>query len=109
MMVGDVLVVTASATTKIRADRVDPLGRADDHVLELGPIEAFLVFDHFGLDSFSIDRERDENDFSVDPANAGSAERDVMNVKSDRRRDAVCDCARVTVAAYSEKFLAERG
>ena len=79
-MVGDVLVITASATPEIRADRANPLDRADDHVPESCPIEAFLVFDHFGLDAFSIDRERDENDFAVDPANAGSAERDVMDV-----------------------------
>jgi hypothetical protein len=38
------------------------------------------VFDYFGLDPFSIDCERDENDFSVAPADAGSPECDVMNV-----------------------------
>ena len=79
-MVRDVLVVTASATPKIRADRANSLDRADDHVPESRPIEPFPAFDHLGLDAFSIDRERDENDFSVDPANAGSAERDIMNV-----------------------------
>jgi hypothetical protein len=80
MMVGDVLVITASATPKIGADRANSLDRGDDHVPESCPIEAFPVFDHFGLDAFSIDRERDENDFSVDPANAGSPERDIMDV-----------------------------
>jgi hypothetical protein len=80
MMVRDVLVVTASATPKIRADRANALGRTDDHVPESCPIEAFPLFDHFDLDAFSIDCERDENDFSVDPANASSAERDIMNV-----------------------------
>jgi hypothetical protein len=80
MMVGEVLVITASATPKIRADRANALDRADDHVPESRPVEAFPVFEHFGLDAFSIDRERDENDFSVAPANAGSAERDIMNV-----------------------------
>jgi hypothetical protein len=38
------------------------------------------VFDDFGFDSFSVDRERDKNDFSVVLAHTGSPKRDIMNV-----------------------------
>ena len=85
MTVGDVLVVAASAMTKIRADRLDPLSRANDHFSELGPIKALFTFNHLDLDLFAIDRERYENDFPFKASHAGSAERDVINVKSDRR------------------------
>ena len=85
MTVGDVLVIAASALTKIRADRVDPLSRANDHLSELGPIKALFAFDHLGLDPFPIDCERYENDFPFEASYAGSAERDVINVKPDRR------------------------
>ena len=80
MSVGDMLVVAASAMTKIRADRVNPLGRGNDHLPELRSIKAFSAFDDFGLDSFPVDRERYKNNFSVEPADAGASERDIMNV-----------------------------
>ena len=80
MRIGDMLVIAASAMTKIRADRVNPLGRGNDHLPKLRSIKAFSVFDDFGLDSFSVDRERDENNFSVESAYSGASERDIMNV-----------------------------
>ena len=83
--VGDVLVIAASAMTKIRAKRVDPLSRVNDHLSELGPIKALFTFNYLGLDLFPIDRERDKNNFPILTAHAGSAEGDAMNVKSDRR------------------------
>jgi hypothetical protein len=80
MMVSDVLVIAASALTKIRAERLNPLGRANDHPTEPGSIEAFSVFYYLGLDSFSIDGEWDKNDFSVEPSDPGAAKCDVLNV-----------------------------
>lgn len=79
-MVGDMLVIAPSAMTKIRADRVNSLGRCSVHLPEHRPIEAFPVFDHFRFDSFSIDREWDENDLSIEPAYPGSSKCDVMDV-----------------------------
>ena len=80
MTVGDMLVIAAAALAKIRADRVNPLGRANDHLPELRAVETFSVFNDFGLDSFPIDRERDEDNFSVEPSYPCAPERDVMNV-----------------------------
>ena len=83
MLVGDVLVVAPAAMTKIGADRVNPLSRANDHLPQLRPIEAFPALNDFGLDLLSVNRERYENDFCVEATDAGSAECDVVNVQSD--------------------------
>jgi hypothetical protein len=85
MMVGDVLVVAASATTKIRADRANSLVRVNDYLSEPCAIKALFVFNHFGFDSFPINRERYEDDLPLEAADAGSTEGDVTNVKPDRR------------------------
>jgi hypothetical protein len=84
MLVRDMLVIAASALTEIRADGVNSLGRANDDLSELRPIETFPALNHFNFDPFPVDRERYEYDFSVKPADTGSAECDVMNVQFDR-------------------------
>jgi hypothetical protein len=80
MMVSDVLVIAASALTKIGTERLNSIGGASDYPFELGSIEAFSVFYYLDLDSFSIYSERDEYNFSVEPSDPGTAKRDVMNV-----------------------------
>jgi hypothetical protein len=85
MKIGDMLVIAAAATTKIRANRVNPLVGANGYLSKLRPIKALPVLNDFGFDLFSIDRKRYENDFSVEPTHACSAEPDVMNLESDRR------------------------
>jgi hypothetical protein len=85
MSVGHVLVVTAAAMAKIRADRLDSIWGGNDHLLQSRSIEAFPAFDDLRFDSFPIDREGYESDFPVETANAGAPERDIMDVEHDRR------------------------
>jgi hypothetical protein len=66
--------------TKIGAERLNPVGRANDHPVELGSIKGFSAFYELDLNSFSIDGERDENNFPVEPSDPGTSKRDVMNV-----------------------------
>jgi hypothetical protein len=80
MRIGDMLVIAASAATEIRADRFNPLGRGNEHLAKLRSIKVFSLFDDFGLNSFSVDREWDKNNFSGESAYSGASEGDIMNV-----------------------------
>ena len=51
----------------------------NDYLSELCPVKAFPAFIEFGLDSFSVDREWDENDFTVVLGDTGSSKRDVTD------------------------------
>jgi hypothetical protein len=52
----------------------------DDYLPELRTIKALPVFNHFGFDAFSVDRERDKNGFSLVLAYTGSPKGNVMYV-----------------------------
>jgi hypothetical protein len=80
VMVGDMLVIAASALAKIRADWVNSVRRAPGDSAKSGSNEVFPMLNDFGLDPFPFDCQRDENDLSVEPPDAGSAKSDVMNV-----------------------------
>jgi hypothetical protein len=80
VIVSDMLVIAASAMAEIRANGVNPLVRGNDHLPKPRSIEVFSAFDDFGLNQLTVDRERNEDDFSIEPTYAGASERDIMNV-----------------------------
>ena len=84
MFVGDMLVIASAASTEIGTDWLYPVVRPEDYFFELRTIKAAPVLDQLCFDSFPVDGQRHEDDFSVDPTDTGASERDVMDVQFDK-------------------------
>src|SRR5437879_13866973 len=84
MLVIDVLVTASTASTEVRARRLDPMRRDFDKIDKFGLGESFFFSNDFRRHAFAVDRKRNENSLAVVSPDAFSAKSDVFDFYIDR-------------------------
>jgi hypothetical protein len=83
MLVGDVLVIASATMPKVGAEWFDPSGRNTQHFPQFGPVKAALLLNDLGFHLLVVNCQGNENDLPAGPSDAGTAERDILNPKSN--------------------------
>jgi hypothetical protein len=79
MFIGDVLISASAAMAKVRALRLDPIGRRLPNIEEFGLRELFFLAHDFGRDKFTLDRVRNKDSLPAFSSYALSTESDVFD------------------------------
>ena len=83
MRIIDVLICAASATPEVRAGWIDAMGRSYFKINNFGLSELLFLARDFCRNSFTLDRERNEDGFAVFAPDAFAAKSHVLDLEID--------------------------
>jgi hypothetical protein len=84
MVVADVLICASAAPAEVWALGFDAMLGRDDHLPQFAFAESLFVAQDRGSYPLAVDCKRDEDSFAVVPADAASAERDIVDLEVHR-------------------------